>query len=259
MIWETEAEAAVKKVPFFVRKTVRQRVEAFVAGEGRDRVALADVRALKQKFLSKGGMESEIKGYDVSVCFGGAGCPNAVGDAAGLAREIETVMAEADILSFLKAEVKGDLKFHHEFRISISDCPNACSRPQITDIGIIGAAAPGVTDAACSGCESCVQACPDGAVTLTGDGPRIDAAACLFCGKCIRACPTGTLATAQTGYRVLLGGRLGRHPRLGMEVAGIFSQEEVIDLVRRCLVFYKAHSKGGKRFSQLLASPSQIL
>jgi dissimilatory sulfite reductase (desulfoviridin) alpha/beta subunit len=42
----------------------------------------------------------------------------------------------------LKKIVRGSLRIHHEFRISISDCPNACSRPQITDIGLIGACHP---------------------------------------------------------------------------------------------------------------------
>ena len=75
----------------------------------------------------------------------------------------------------------------------------------------------------------------------------------------MRVCPTGTLDTAETGYRVLLGGRLGRHPRLGMEVPGILSHDEVVALVRRCLEFYKRHSRGGKRFSHVLENLSQIL
>ena len=29
-----------------------------------------------------------------------------------------------------------DLKFHHEFRVTVADCPNSCSQPQIKDIGI---------------------------------------------------------------------------------------------------------------------------
>ena len=66
--------------------------------------------------------------------------------------------------------------------------------------------------------------------------------------------PYGTLGTGETGYRVLLGGRLGRHPRLGMEVPGILSHGEVLDLVRRCLEFYKTNSRNGNRFSHVLES-----
>ncbi|WDP90673.1 MAG: 4Fe-4S binding protein [Desulfobacter sp.] len=260
MIWEKEADAAIKKVPFFIRKKVRKRVETFVADKGGGKVTLGDVQALKKKFLSKEGMESEIKGHDVSACFGGAGCPNSVAPStAQLVKDIHALMENAQILDFLKSEVKGGLKFHHEFRVSISDCPNACSRPQITDIGIIGAALPGITGAPCSQCEVCVETCPEQAIVLEDTGPKINMDACLACGKCMGACPTGTLDTGSTGYRVLLGGRLGRHPRLGLEVAGILTHEAVLDLVRRCIEFYKANSRGGKRFSHLLASLSQIL
>ncbi len=258
MIWEADADTAVRQVPFFVRKKVRKKLESFVKDKGRDRVTLDDVRTLKRKFLSKGGMESQIKGYDVSACFVGEGCPNALGGATRLASDIEAVMVDADLFSFLKSRVKGDLKFHHEFRVSISGCPNACSRPQITDFGVIAAAVPGITDTPCSGCESCVAACPDDAVRLMDGAPRIDTASCMACGKCVKACPEGTLETVTDGYRVLLGGRLGRHPRLGMEVHGVFSHDEVLDMLRRCLEFYKANSKEGERLSRILESPSQI-
>ncbi len=259
MIWEKDADAAVKKAPFFVRKKIRKRVETFVTEKGRARVTLADVQALKKKFLSKGGMESEIKGHDVSACFGGEGCRNSVAPSSKqLIKDIETVMETAGILSFLKSEVAGDLKFHHEFRVSISDCPNACSRPQITDIGIIAAALPQITEEDCVQCKACVNVCPEQAVALEDSGPLIDSDICLACGKCMKACPTGTLDTQKNGYRALLGGRLGRHPRLGMEVPRILSHDDVLALIRRCLDFYKAHSKGGKRFSHILESLDQI-
>ncbi len=259
MIWEKEADTAIKKVPFFIRKKVRKRVETCVADKGGNRVTLADVQTLKKKFLSKGGMENQIKGYDVSACFGGEGCPNSVTPStAQLIKDIETLMEKSNILDFLKSRVKGDLKFHHEFRVSISDCPNACSRPQITDIGIIGAALPRITGEPCSQCEACVDVCPEQAVHLNDEGPEINTEICLACGKCMRACPGDTLDTGKAGYRVLLGGRLGRHPRLGIEVPGILSHGEVLNLVRRCLEFYKNNARNGKRFSHVLESISQI-
>ncbi|WDP84274.1 MAG: sulfite reductase [Desulfobacter sp.] len=259
MIWEQDAQTAIKTVPFFVRKKVKKRVETFVEDRGRERVVLADLLALKKKFLSKGGMEKEIKGYDVFACFGTQDCPNAVAPSGLLLKKIQNLMEEADILGFLKSRVKGDLKFHHEFRVCISDCPNACSRPQISDIGIIGASLPGISDQPCSFCRECETACPEKAIVLCDSGPEIDAQACLACGKCIGLCPTATLEEAKNGFRVLLGGRLGRHPRLGMEVPGILSQDEVLDLVQSALDFYKSHSREGQRFSHVLESLSQIL
>ncbi len=258
MNWDEDAKAAIKKVPFFVRKKVKKRVEDYALGKGEQKVTLAHVTALKKKFLSKGGMEKEVQGYDVSACFGGEGCPNSVVSSKALLSDIQTLMEEADIRSFLKANVQGDLKFHHEFRVSLSDCPNACSRPQIVDIGIIGASRPRITEEPCSLCNACVDICPDRAITLDDTGPIIDETACLSCGKCIKTCPTATLDQGELGYRVLLGGRLGRHPRLGMEVPGIQPHDQVLKIVEKSLAFYKANSKNGNRFSKILTSPDQV-
>ncbi len=257
--WDKDAEAAIKKVPFFVRKKVRKKVEDYVLGKGEQIVTLAHVTALKKKFLSKGGMENQIQGYDVSACFGGDGCPNSVVSSKALLSGIQDLMEEADIRAFLKANVQGDLKFHHEFRVSLSDCPNACSRPQIVDIGIIGASRPRITEEPCSLCNACVDICPDHAIILNGTGPIIDEEVCLSCGKCMKICPTATLEKGITGFRVLLGGRLGRHPRLGMEVPGIHSHDQVLHIVEKALAFYKANSKNGKRFSKILTSLDQIM
>lgn len=261
MKWSEQADAAIKKVPFFVRKKVKKKVEAYVQQRAKQCVELSDVEALKQNFLSKGGMEKEIKGYEVTTCFGGAGCPNAVISGTTLADRIEAIFQKADILAFLKETVTGDLKFHHEFRVAISDCPNACSRPQIVDIGIIGAVIPGVCDDGCTLCGSCVEACAENAITLDEDppGPAIDPHLCLYCARCIKACPTGTLGETDKGFRVLLGGRLGRHPRLAMEIPGIHTPDEVVGIVEKCLTFYKERSKNGQRFSHILTSVDQIL
>ncbi|MCK5836018.1 MAG: 4Fe-4S binding protein [Desulfobacula sp.] len=261
MKWSPQAEAAIKKVPFFVRKKVRKKVEDHAAGKGKKNVDLDDVISLKKQFLSKGGMEKEIQGYDISTCFGGEGCPNSANSCIKLSKDIQALMEKADILSFLKASVQGDLKFHHEFRVSLSDCPNACSRPQIVDIGIIGASIPCVGGEDCSLCNACVEACPDNAVRLDqkDQKPVIDNDLCLYCGKCILACPTGSIEEKEKGFRVLLGGRLGRHPRLAMEVPGIQTHDQVLAIVENSLVFFKTHSKNGQRFSHILTSTDPVI
>nr|NJM02245.1 4Fe-4S dicluster domain-containing protein [Desulfobacula sp.] len=261
MKWTGQAEAAIQKVPFFVRKKVIQRVEAHVMQSCKTTVELSDVEGLKKKFLSKGGMEKEIKGYEIAACFGGSGCPNSAHSVTRLAADMEKIFDMENLLGFLKSTVKGDLKFHHEFRVSLSECPNACSRPQIADIGIIGAVWPEVSGKACTLCGACVESCDEGAIELDTkiQQPIIHDALCLNCAKCIRACPTGTLAGKQKGFRVMLGGRLGRHPRLAMEAPGIHSHDQVLEIVKNCLRFYKKTSKHGERFSRLLSSLDPIL
>ncbi|MBW1941159.1 MAG: PCP reductase family protein, partial [Deltaproteobacteria bacterium] len=72
MKWLPEAEAALKKVPFFVRKKVRVRVEKEAAHAGRQVVGLSDVKATQKRYLNR--MSSEIKGYQLDACFGSDGC-----------------------------------------------------------------------------------------------------------------------------------------------------------------------------------------
>ncbi len=260
MKWSDEAEHAVKKIPFFVRKKVKARVEEFVEQNGGQCVELSHLIELKKRFLSPAGMEKEIKGYEVTTCFGSAGCVNVANSCKNLAADIEKIVSQEDILGFLQQNVVGPLKFHHEFRISFSDCPNACSRPQIVDIGVIGAVVPGVSEESCVLCSACTDACNENAVCFRNqaDRPIIDYSKCVMCGKCIKACPSGTLKERDKGFRVLLGGRLGRHPRLAMEIAGLKTYGEVIKIVRQCIKFYKDNSKNGRRFADILMSLDQI-
>ena len=251
MEWTPEAEAAIKKVPFFVRKRVRTRVEKEAREAHKPIVSIAEVKATKTRYLT--GMASEIKGYQVDTCFGPSGCPNraAIGDT--LIRKIESLLKSQDLLGFLKERVQGDLKFHHEFRVGVADCPNACSQPQIKDIGIIGACIPMLTEEPCNRCEACVDVCKENAISLdqNGEAPDIDYQRCLKCGKCMDVCPTGTLVEGEKGFRVQLGGKLGKHPKLAKELPGIFNEEEVIRIVKDCIDFYKKNSRHGERFAEI--------
>ena len=253
MKWTAEAESAIKKVPFFVRKRVRTRVEKEAADRGKPQVSLAEVKATQRRYLNH--MESEVRGYQLDTCFGPNGCPRRAVKGDSLMPRIQALLETEDLLGFLKQTVPGTLRFHHEFRITIADCPNACSQPQIKDIGIIGACVPRVTDEACTHCEACLDACRETAVALADDaGPVIDQQRCINCGQCIPVCPTGTLASGQQGYRIQLGGKLGRHPHLAMELPAIYSEEDVLRVIRDCLALYKQRSRRGERFADLLTA-----
>ena len=60
------------------------------------------------------------------------------------------------------------------------------------------------------------------------------------------------LAEEARGWRVLLGGKLGRHPQLGKELEGIHSTAEVLALVERCLDLYFTHNRAGERLGTIL-------
>jgi dissimilatory sulfite reductase (desulfoviridin) alpha/beta subunit len=251
MKWSFDAEELIKKVPFFVRKRVRARVEKEAKEAGKSTVTTADVKASQKRYLS--GMQKDVRGYQIDSCFGPQGCPNRANPADNLMSQIERILQDADLLTFLKNSVKGDLKFHHEFRVTVADCPNACSQPQIKDIGIIGAAVPAIGQAECTQCESCIDVCKENAITFEGDEqvPHIEPKKCLSCGQCIAVCPSDTIQSACRGYRVQLAGKLGRHPQLAKELPGIYDDEEVIRIVQDCLAVYKKRSKNGQRFAEI--------
>ena len=257
MKWAWDAEKEISKIPFFVRKKVRKQIEKEASEQGRPMVSLDDVHATRKRFLSN--MESEIKGYQIEACFGQGGCPNSCVEKDTLAARLEALLVGEDLLGFLRKSVQGKLKFHHEFRVSVSHCPNACSQPQIKDIGIIAAIYPRTEDALCSGCLSCVDVCKEKAVTLSNDPlPLIDPRTCLGCGACIRSCPMGGILAEKKGYRILLGGRLGRHPRLARELNSLFTEDQVLGVVKTCLMYYKKNSRAGQRFSALLGDREDL-
>ena len=249
MKWTDEAQDEIKKVPFFVRKKVKSRVEEEARERGLSEVTLREVNRTRARFLNK--MEKEVSGFQVEACFGSGGCPRKAKDSKPLQKKVEDFLTGENILDFLKAHVGEKLKFHHEFRVSFADCPNACSQPQIRDICIIGAVIPDFSEALCDGCQLCDAACAEGAIFFKEGLPVVDEEMCLACGQCIKACQSDAFSRGVSGYRVLLGGRLGRHPRLAMELPGIFDEETVFEIVRHCVGFWKSKSTKGERFSHL--------
>jgi anaerobic sulfite reductase subunit C len=255
--WSNEAEEAIGRVFFFVRKRVCRRVEAEARQSGAYQVQLEHVRSCQQKFL--GNMEHELKGWQLETCFGVQDCPHRVVAPLSLVRELEELLIGKNLREFLKARNNGPLKMHHEFRVSLSACPNACSRPQIVDIGLIGTVLPVLTSEPCSQCGQCVTVCKEGAVSTEGNRVRLNLNACLKCGDCVKVCSSGTLTAGANGFRVLLGGKLGRHPQLGRELPGIFSLTEIVPLVDHCLDHFMDHYQIGRRFGDIINSEELFL
>jgi anaerobic sulfite reductase subunit C len=253
MQWTGPAEKALSRVPLFVRGRVRKRVEEEAERRGAREVRLEHVEGCRKRFLEN--MEDEVQGYRIETCLGGSGCSNSVvpeGDVAGV---LEALFSRIDMKGLLQDRVGGPLKMHHEFRVSLSNCPNACSRPQIVDIGLIGGCRPRVAADACNGCGACVEICREGAITMTGQPAvaiTIDPDTCLACGQCIGICPTAGLLEGARGYRILLGGKLGRHPQLGKELPSFCSMDELVHVVQRCLIHYQKHNRHGERFGEIL-------
>ncbi|WP_456433837.1 4Fe-4S dicluster domain-containing protein [Thermosulfuriphilus sp.] len=249
MHWEPEAEALIKRVPFFVRSRVRKQVEEFVRQKGKRIVSEADVLEAKRVLRDKAAQVRE--GFSVEACFGTSGCPNAVTSSGKLLKKIEALLKEADLTRFLEEKVGGPLKHHHQFRIGLAECPNACSQVHIRDFALIGQTIPEVTGESCLACGECLEVCEEEAISLA-EGPVIATERCLACGACAKICPSGTIKSGPKGYRILIGGKLGRHPQLAREIIPLADETQVLETLDTVLRLYKKLNRKGERLGTII-------
>ncbi|MBF7082866.1 4Fe-4S dicluster domain-containing protein [Desulfallas sp. Bu1-1] len=187
--------------------------------------------------------------FTIKKCFN---CPNRVVDLDKLESTLRRVMADRRFNARLGARVNTSRPMHHQmFHVALAGCPNSCSQPQIKDFGVQGQARPEV-GTGCDKCGACAAACPEGAITMDDAGAIINRAACLNCGQCARACPNGAMRVSQTGYRVLAGGKLGRHPRLATEILPLAGDEQVAGALERCVELFLKEGRPGERFGSVL-------
>ena len=181
------------------------------------------------------------------------GCPNALISTAAWKSALEDWLLEKAISERLRRRVPGGhILHHHKLRMSISACPNACSRPQIADVGLVGFVRPVVAPDTCTLCGSCEAACPDSAIRVHEAPPEFNRAACQGCFKCRDACPVGCITHDVSGVRVLLGGKLGRHPRLARMVAEETEPSAAIRRIDDAVGRYLEHARPDERFSDFL-------
>lgn len=146
------------------------------------------------------------------------------------------------------------LSLPHKFKATVSACPNACSGPLESDIGFCAATKPQLEKKACIGCGLCLDICKEKALILEDGFPMLKKDRCIFCADCIDCCPTGAWKSERSGYTVYAGGRIGRHPILGKKIAEFVDEETGLNLIQRCLEFYRQHGKRGERFGDLITS-----
>ncbi len=249
MEWEREAEEYLKKVPFFVRGRVKREIEKYLAERGLKRVTLDGVLSAKSALIDK--MSQAERAFEVSGCFGLNSCPNALTTSEELLKKLEQVLEEEKISDLLREKVKGPLKAHHKFKVLLSECPNACSQIYIADFALHGVVKVDVDPKACSFCGSCVEVCEESAINLTDFGPLVNEERCVGCGHCIKICPESALTEAFKGYKIYLGGKLGRHPRLATFLT-YAKEDEVIALFKKVVQFYKENNIKGERLGTIL-------
>ncbi|MCA1905131.1 MAG: 4Fe-4S binding protein [Desulfarculus sp.] len=265
MKWENSAEHALKRVPFFVRPLARMKVEERVGGQGRALVTLADFQQAEAAFkaLRGGRGDAELAkmlpqdnqpGVEMTLlesCRAElADCPNRLLDTEPWRQALERWLRDDDISERLRQRLpEHKVLHHHKLKLSLGGCPNGCSRPQVADLALVGFVQPRFDLAGCTACGACVGACPDQAIAMSGEGPVWDQEACLGCRACARVCPAGCISLSEPRARVLLGGKLGRHPRLAQVAATAVDPEQALAVLRQSVEQYLRDARPGQRFA----------
>lgn len=264
--WDPRAEAALGRVPFFVRSLVRRKVEDRVAASGGRRVGLEDFQEAEAAFraVSAGKSQKELKAMLPAENRPGVGmvvveacrsrlsnCPNPLIDTQKWLERVQAWVKELDLSERLRRRVADDkILFHHKLKIAIAGCPNGCSRPQIADLALVGMTRPRLVEPeACTACGACAEACPDGAVSQNDGPPEFHRELCQGCLSCSRACPVEGIELDPPGVRVLMAGKLGRHPHLARPVMETRDPAEVFSYWTRELEEYLASAPPAERFS----------
>ena len=187
----------------------------------------------------------------VAGCNESGACPNSLGGLRGLRLRMEALLEEEGLSAWTARMLAEPALARHAFRAAVAECPNACSQPQIKDFGVIRQSLPGRGEGACTNCGLCVKACRENGIKLCGTGPAVNFDLCARCGACVKACPEGALVSQKKSFSVYVGGRLGRHPRLGVLALELADEEGVLLALRAVVRAYIREGRPGERFGDL--------
>lgn len=148
-----------------------------------------------------------------------------------------------------------NISLPHKFKIAFGGCPNNCVKPNLNDIGIIGAKVPSYNAESCRGCKKCQMenACPIGAAKLIDGKLTINSDICNNCGRCVGKCPFHCADDAAYGFKIYIGGRWGKKTAKGQMLNKIFtSEKEVLETIEKAILFFRSEGISGERFADTI-------
>ena len=148
-----------------------------------------------------------------------------------------------------------DVSLPHKFKIAVGGCPNNCVKPNLNDLGIVGARVPGYDPEKCRGCKKCQleAACPVHAARMVDGKLFIDPTLCNNCGRCIQKCPFHCNDEGTSGWKVYVGGRWGKRVAHGQMLRKVFTdREELLDVVEKAILLFRSQGQPGERFADTI-------
>ena len=149
-----------------------------------------------------------------------------------------------------------DGKLPHKFKIAGGGCPNNCVKPDLNDLGVIGQRIKEIDLEKCRGCRKCKisEGGPMQAASLQEGRVVIDETGCNNCGRCAGKCLFDAFGPGKPAWKVCIGGRWGKKVGQGTPLGKLFtSEEEVLNVVEKTILFYRENGLPGERFADTIA------
>jgi dissimilatory sulfite reductase (desulfoviridin) alpha/beta subunit len=208
-----------------------------------------EIPHIKRDFLKKLGKALEKNGtpigsekdeiVNIIACPGTERCKFANIDTISLAKKIDTKLFGKEM------PVK--------MRIALSGCPNACTSPMLNEIGVIGRVKPVRTkERLCTGCGNCVYYCKENAIKITNGISVLDESKCVQCGVCVQSCHFDLVKVEDHHYLITVGGRRGRHPKIGRNLLTVESEDQVLFVIEKIVDWVYRRAWSGRLLSEQL-------
>jgi dissimilatory sulfite reductase (desulfoviridin) alpha/beta subunit len=176
---------------------------------------------------------------NIIACPGTSRCKFANIDTVGLARKVDAALFGKEM------PVK--------MRIAFSGCPNACTSPMLNEIGVIGRVLPVRTkERMCTGCGSCVYYCKENAIRIRNGISELDDSKCVQCGTCVQSCHYDLIKAEHRHFLITVGGRRGRHPRIGRNLLTVETEDQVIFVIGKIVDWVYRRAWSGRLLSEQL-------
>lgn len=208
------------------------------------KVKFSDIEPLRA-FLAEGGLETGGTGAKVRpvVSCKGTTCKFGLIDTYDLSLKAHE--------RFYKGYAS--VKLPHKFKIAIGGCPNNCVKPDLNDVGVIGQRKPLPISEKCRGCKACEKECPMHSAKVSDGKFAPDESICNNCGRCVKRCPFVAIDCVDC-YKVVIGGRWGKHVAQGRALSHLFTgEEEVLSAIEKAILLFKDRGIPGERFSDTIA------